>query len=140
MKTAMMKKNQILFFMLLIGVAFCLTNGFIFDGEVNAADDEAAILEGIFEFPRAEGAAYIQGTPEFQRVPDKIIGTPDFEKMQGLPTDSQDYSLGRKVGWFVVPQRNNPGRVWICTGFLVGPDLFMTNHHCLHDDARSPLA
>ncbi|MXZ80240.1 MAG: trypsin-like serine protease, partial [Gammaproteobacteria bacterium] len=39
-----------------------------------------------------------------------------------------------KVGWIIIPQRFNPRRVWICTGFLVGPDLFMTNHHCLHDD------
>ena len=91
-------------------------------------------LKAILSFPRLRDPAYIQGTPEFQRVPDKIIGTPDFEKMRDLPTDSQDYSLGQKVGWLVTPQRNNPGRNWLCTGFLVGPDLFMTNHHCIHDE------
>ena len=130
----MIRKTQILFFMLLIGFALCFTNGFVFDGEANAEDDESAILEGIFEFPRAEGPAYIQGTPEFQRVPKKIIGTRDFEKMRDLPPESQDYHLGTKVGWIVIRQRNDPDRYWVCTGFLVGPDLFMTNHHCIHDD------
>ena len=130
----MIKKTQSLFFMLLIGFALCLTNGFVFDGEVNAADDEVAILEGVFEFPIAEGPEYIQGSPEFfQRARQFIFGAPDFEKMRDLPRDSQDYQLGTKVGMILIPQRNNPGS-WICTGFLVGPDLFMTNHHCIHDD------
>ena len=124
MKIAMIKKTQILFCMLLIGFALCFTNGFA-DENGEAIDIEKIIAEGNFAFPTAD--------TEFQRVPDRIIGTPDFEKMRDLPPDSRDYILGRKVGWFVVPQRLNPSRVWLCTGFLVGPDLFMTNHHCIHD-------
>ena len=49
-----------------------------------------------------------------------------------LPKNSQDYQLGRKVGLIVILNRARD-RVGICTGFLVGPDLFMTNHHCIHD-------
>ena len=116
-----LRKSHILFFICVFGFALCLTNGF-------------AIPEGDFDFPTAEGAAYIQAPPEFQRVPENIIGTNDFEKMRNLPHDSQDYQLGTKVGWIVIPQRLNPNRGWICTGFLVGPDLFMTNHHCIHDE------
>ena len=127
-----LRKSHILFFICVFGlVSLCLTNGFADD----EAAIEAAILEGRFEAPTAEGAGYIQGNGEIQRGPDRIIGTNDFEKMRDLPPNSQDYILGRKVGWFVVPNRDDPGRVWICTGFLVGPDLFMTNHHCIHDEA-----
>ena len=121
----MLRKSHILLLMCVFGlVSLCLTNGF--------ADD--AILEGTFEFPTADGEGYIQGNAEYQRGPDRIIGTPDFEKMRDLPPNSQDYILGRKVGLFVVPHRTDPRRVFLCTGFLVGPDLFMTNHHCLHDE------
>ena len=133
-----MRKFYILSLIFLFGFAFCLTNGFAdeagdFDKKIKDANGDL-LFEGNFDFPTAEGPEYIQGTPEFQRDPELIIGSPDFEKMRNLPPNSQDYQLGTKVGWFVVPQRNNPGRVWICTGFLVGPDLLMTNHHCIHDD------
>ena len=135
----MFRKTYILPLILLIGFSLCFINAFADENkngerleEINGADD--FILEGVFEFPTAEGPAYIQGTPEFQKAHDRIIGTSDFEKMRDLPRDSQDYQLGTKVGWFIVPQRFDPNRIWICTGFLVGPDLFMTNHHCIHDD------
>ena len=130
----MMRKLQILSLICLFGFAFCLTNGFADNGAPAGLDNGFAIPEGSFDVPTADGAAYIQGTPEFQRGPDRIIGTRDFEKMRDLPPESRDYQLGTKVGWFVIQHRSNPNRVWICTGFLVGPDLFMTNHHCIHDD------
>ena len=136
-----LRKSHILFFICVFGlVPLCLTNGFADDDAAIEAAIEAAILEGRFEVPTPDGAADIQGNAEFQRGLDRIIGTNDFEKMRDLPPTSQDYILGRKVGWFVVPQRNDPRRIWICTGFLVGPDLFMTNHHCIHDeDGLLPL-
>ncbi|MDE0397754.1 MAG: DUF5050 domain-containing protein [Candidatus Poribacteria bacterium] len=134
-----MRKFYILSFIFLFGFAFCLTNGFAdkfggFADEAGLFADDNFIPDEEFEFPTAEGADYIQDTPEFRRVPEHIIGTNDIEKMRDLPQDSPDYILGTRVGMFVVPSRNNPNRVWVCTGFLVGPDLFMTNHHCLHDD------
>ena len=146
----MIRKSCILFVILALGSVLCLTNGFAdewveFTEVIRVAEEMKSaangfILEGGFDFPTAEGPEYIQDTPEFQRVPDVIIGTADFEKMRDLPTDSQDYQLGRKVGWITIPQRNNPDRIWICTGFLVGPDLFMTNHHCIEDEVgRLPL-
>ena len=126
----------ILFLIFVFGLSLCLTNGFADNDSTvtEGFEDSIALPEGNFDFPTADGAGYIEGTPEFQRGLDSIFGAPDFEKVRDLPTDSRDYILGRKVGMIRVPQRFNPDRSWICTGFLVGPDLFMTNHHCIHDD------
>ena len=131
----MIRKLHILLFAFVLGFVFCLTNGVADNKGENAPDldNDIGILEGGFDFPTAEGAAYIQSTPEHQRVPELIFGSPDFEKMRDLPKNSQDYQLGRKVGWLVIPTRFDPSRIWICTGFLVGPDLFMTNDHCIND-------
>ncbi len=131
----------ILFLILVFGFALCFTNGFADNTSTAGFEASFAIPEGSFDFPTAEGPEYIQGTPEFQRGLDSIFGTPDFEKVRDLPTNSRDYILGRKVGMITVPQRDNPERYWICTGFLVGPDLFLTNHHCIHDElGLLPLA
>ncbi|MDE0015566.1 MAG: trypsin-like peptidase domain-containing protein [Candidatus Poribacteria bacterium] len=119
------RKSHILFLIVILGlVSLGFTNGFAIP---------EGLLEGDFEFPTADGAAYIQGNAEFQRAPNIIFGTNDFEKMRDLPPNSRDYILGRKVGLFFIPSRDGL-RGFICTGFLVGPDLFMTNHHCIHDE------
>ena len=142
-----LRKSHILFLICVFGlVSLCLTNGFankdaglldfnggFADANGGFADDNFLPVEA-FDIPTADGEAYIQGNAEYQRGPERIIGTPDFEKMRDLPPNSRDYLLGTKVGWLVTPHRFISGRVWICTGFLVGPDLFMTNHHCIHDD------
>ena len=122
-----LRKSHILFFLCVFGFALFLTNGF--------ADDNGAIIEGDIGFLTPNGAGDIQGAPEsLQKAPQFIFGTVDFEKMRDLPQDSQDYQLGTKVGWFFIASRDDPSSGWGCTGFLVGPDLFMTNHHCLHDE------
>ena len=118
----LIRKSNILSFVLVLGFVFCFTNGFAFgDGEGKDVDDGVAIPEGGLEF---------------QRVPNFIFGSRDFEKMRDLPTNSQDYQLGRKVAYL---------QIWVkflgikiegkgCTGFLVGPDLLMTNRHCLYNE------
>ena len=113
----------------LLSAVFCFTNTFAAENGA-PVDIGNIIAEGNFAFPTADGAAYIQGNAEYEKIPDVIIGDPDFEKMRDLPTDSQDYQLGTKVGMLLIVVGE---RVYICTGFLVGPDLFMTNHHCIHD-------
>ena len=129
----MFRQFHFFLLILLLSSTFCFTNTFA-DENGDLINIENIIAEGNFEFPTPDSTDYIEGNAEFQIVPEVIIGSPDFEKMRDLPKESQDYQLGRKVGWILTPQRNNPGRYWACTGFLVGPDLFMTNHHCLHDD------
>ena len=128
----MIRKPYIFTFILVLGFALYPTDGF--------ADADGGFADGIFipadgfVFPTPEGEGDLQDTLEYQRVPEQIIGTADFEKMRDLATDSQDYKLGRKVGLIVTRTRDDPKRAYFCTGFLVGPDLFMTNHHCVHDD------
>ena len=122
----MIKNIYILTSVFVLGFVLFPTNGFAdengdFDKRVRDAD--ISIPETDFEFPTPEGAAYIQDTPEFQRVPERIIGTPDFEKMRDLPRNSPDYILGRKVGMLIIPYRNDPNKTLSCTGFLVGPRL-----------------
>ena len=103
---------------------------------VQSADFDIIILDQDLEPAVADGWEFIHGTDVYQRMPDLIIGDDDFEKMLYLPPDSPDYILGQKVGLFVIPQRFNPTRYWFCTGFLVGPDLFLTNHHCIHEKSE----
>ena len=121
----MFRKFNFFLFILLFSCIFGLTHTF---ADENGEPDE------IFKFPVSEGPTDISVLPETQIVPEGIIGGPDFEKMRDLPKNSQDYQLGRKVGHFRIPTRNEPGLFWVCTGFLVGPDLFMTNLHCFHDN------
>ena len=128
----MVKKLHLLLFILLLSSVFCHTNTFA-DENGEPIDVENIIAEGNFDFPTAEGPDYIQGDAEYKRIPDFILGESDFEKMRDLDPESQDYILGTKVGWLAVLDRLIPNRIQVCTGFLVGPDLFMTNAHCIHD-------
>ena len=128
----MFRKFNFFLLILLLSSIFCLTDTFA-DENGDPIDIEKIIAEGNFEFPTADGPAYIQGNAEYQRSPDYIIGDSDFEKMRDLPTDSQDYQLGRKVGLIIILSRDPELPASSCTGFLVGPDLFMTNHHCMYD-------
>ena len=128
----MFRKFHFFLFILLFSSIFCFANTFA-DGNDDPA--ETIIPDEGFKFPVPKGPTDIPDLLEAQIGPEAIIGSPDFEKMRDLPINSRDYQLGRKVGWIAIPARNAPGYFWICTGFLVGPDLFMTNHHCLHDNA-----
>ena len=130
----MLRKHHFFLFIFLLSAIFSLTNTFAAEnGDPLDIDDiERIIAEGNVAFPTADGPDYIQGNAEYQRTPDFIIGSRDFEKMRDLPTDSQDYQLGRKVGLIFI--QDPSGGSFICTGFLVGPDLFMTNHHCLYGE------
>ena len=128
----MFRKLHFFLSILLLSSIFCFTHTFA-DENGEPIDIENIIAEGNFDFPTPDGAVYIQGDTEYQRIPDVIIGDPDFEKMRDLDPESQDYQLGRKVGMIVTLNRTRDD-LYFCTGFLVGPDLFMTNHHCIHDE------
>ena len=53
--------------------------------------------------------------------------TEDFEKLRNFSKSSNEYKLGGKVAHLYIDG-------WVCTGFLVGPDLLMTNEHCIIDE------
>ena len=129
----MFRKFHLFLFILLLSSIFCFTNAFA--DENGGFADDIVIPEGILDYPLIEGPEQIEDIPEFQRNPEAIFGSPDFEKMRNLPPDSQDYQLGRKVSWIVIFDRITDEPMWTCTGFLVGPDLLMTNAHCLYDFA-----
>ncbi|MBU2978217.1 trypsin-like peptidase domain-containing protein [Alteromonas sp. C1M14] len=64
-----------------------------------------------------------------------IVGSADFEKMRDYPPTSELYTLSRRVGAVFVNGRP------ICTGSLVGPDLFLTNEHCAFSAGKAiPLS
>lgn len=66
----------------------------------------------------------VKGTQE------KIMGKADFVKVAALPHQDPNRLLSEKIGIFLDTQRG--GR---CSGSLVGPDLFLTNHHCVVSDS-----
>ena len=127
----MLRKFHFLLLILLLSSIFCLTNTFA--NEDGGLADDIVIPEGIFDYPLIEGPERIEGIPEFHRDPEAIFGSTDFEKMRDFPTDSQEYQLGRKVSWILIFDRITDELLTACTGFLVGPDLLMTNAHCLYD-------
>lgn len=59
-----------------------------------------------------------------------IQGESDFEKIRDIDFRSEDFEIARHVGHLVIKDFG------VCSGFLVGPDLFMTNHHCVYDPER----
>ncbi|MEM1345158.1 MAG: serine protease [Pseudomonadota bacterium] len=58
-----------------------------------------------------------------------IQGTPNFRKVRTLDSSDANFALSRSVGQLLFVRENQAGG--FCTGFLVGPNLFMTNHHCV---------
>ena len=129
----MFRKFHFFLFIGLLSSIFCLTN--IFANEDGGFADNIVIPEGILNYPLIEGPEQIEGIPEFHGDPEVIFGSPDFEKMRDFPPESQEYQLGRKVGWIVMFDRITGQAYASCTGFLVGPNLLMTNAHCLYDFA-----
>ena len=61
--------------------------------------------------------------------------TYDFERLKGFSKNSSLYKLSRAVA-FVFYEAH--GKTWGCSGFLVGPDLLLTNYHCVYDEYRTP--
>jgi len=62
-------------------------------------------------------------------VQERIMGKPDFVKVIDLPANDANVELSKKVGFFMDVKRKG-----FCSGSLVGPDLFLTNHHCIAAD------
>ena len=62
----------------------------------------------------------------------KIQGEADFEKVRDLDSRDNDFGLARQVGYFSIGGGS-------CSGFLVGPDLFLSNHHCVYDEVYSRM-
>jgi V8-like Glu-specific endopeptidase len=58
----------------------------------------------------------------------KIIGTADFEKVRDLPQSSTEYASSKKIAFLTI---QSPQGGYVCSGSFVGPDLYLTNEHCV---------
>ncbi|MBU0498701.1 MAG: serine protease [Gammaproteobacteria bacterium] len=84
-----------------------------------APGQDARFPEGRFIVPPQESA-----------MGRAVQGTADFEKVRALNWNEPEANLSRKIGHIELGDA-------LCSGFLVGPDLFLTNHHCVWDENRS---
>lgn len=62
----------------------------------------------------------------------RIQGETDFEKIRNLSSRDKDLDIARRVGYFDIGSS-------CCSGFLVGPDLFLSNHHCVYDEVNNRM-
>ncbi|MBL4658851.1 MAG: trypsin-like peptidase domain-containing protein [Alcanivoracaceae bacterium] len=76
-----------------------------------------------FTFPSAKFIEPVQESATSKR----IIGVANFEKIRDLADNKKLYNTARRVAFLNI---NNEGA---CTGTLVGPDLILTNAHCVMD-------
>ena len=58
----------------------------------------------------------------------KVIGSADFEKVRDLSKQSRDYKNSQKIAWLTIRQAKGS---YVCSGSFVGPDLYLTNEHCV---------
>lgn len=58
----------------------------------------------------------------------KIIGTADFEKVRDLAQSSTEYASSKKIAFLTI---QTPQGGYVCSGSFVGPDLYLTNEHCV---------
>jgi len=90
-------------------------------------DIDAGALS-VRDFPQTE---FREGGPGGEIRPEKIIGEPNFVPVRDLPASDPNRKLSGKIGQFLAILKNDEGVAPLCTGSLVGPNLYMTNEHCL---------
>jgi len=59
-----------------------------------------------------------------------IILNVDFEKVRDLPRQSMEFNVAKKVAYLELDFDFTTAK---CSGFLVGPQLLLTNYHCLNN-------
>lgn len=72
-------------------------------------------------------ASFIQPISDKEKNSKRIIGEANFEKIRDLASSKKLFNTSRRVAFLNI---NNQGS---CTGSLVGPDLILTNAHCVLD-------
>ena len=77
------------------------------------------------EFP---SAAFMQPMSEKEKSKKRIIGESNFEKIRNLADSKKIYNTSRRVAFLLLGDEGGS-----CSGSLVGPDLILTNAHCVMD-------
>lgn len=100
-------------------------------GQLQAAD-----LKPATDFPSSEFFEPVkQNELGFDYGAKLVIGAAEFEKMRDFPQTSDLYKLSERIGAVFLNGRA------ICSGSLVGPDLFLTNEHCAFSGGKQiPLS
>ena len=84
-------------------------------------------------------------TGDFRVAPEskaleKVMGAPDFVKVRDLAKTDPNLTLSRKVGQFLYIPEGDSKKSSVCSGSLVGPALFLTNHHCIVGEAGGTIS
>ena len=100
----MLRKSHILFFLCVFSFAFCLTNGFA-DNDSSVPNANDWLVEDIFiedfDFPTAEGAAYIKATLNIKGAPIELLVIQTLKKCGTSPQIVRITSLAPKSACFV---------------------------------------
>jgi len=75
------------------------------------------------DFP---SGTFIKPISEKERDKKRIIGEANFEKMRDLENTKKIYNTSRRVAFLLLSDEGGS-----CSGSLVGPDLLLTNAHCV---------
>lgn len=105
----------------------------LFAAPAHAQDLESATID--FEGLSADSFRVAPPSGEDLSRLEGVIDTPDFVRISELPEDDPDRTPSKAIGHIigVSPRADGKVAVGFCTGFLLSPSLFMTNHHCTHD-------
>ena len=119
--------------MKLVRICFVFATGLFLmslAGIAHSFDWASVGVSGNSEFP--EGRFIVEPDRDYSEMSKKIQGEPDFEKILSIGSRDKDYGLARRVGFFSMGRGS-------CSGFLVGPDLFLSNHHCVYDEVNNRI-
>ncbi|GMG81359.1 hypothetical protein LNKW23_05720 [Paralimibaculum aggregatum] len=83
--------------------------------------------------PMPEGRFRLAPRGDPSRRAEAVQGEANFVRIASLPEADPNRALSAMVGQIWV--RRGESFAPLCSGFLVGPDLFMTNFHCVADMA-----
>ena len=88
---------------------------------------------GTYKYRAKRVSSRTSNLPGDVSSPSVVLGSDDFEKLRNFSKSSAIYQLGRKVAHL---QFKINGASFCCSGFLVGPDLLLTNHHCFFEELK----
>ncbi len=84
-----------------------------------------------FEYPEV---AFIEPVNLKNQTSKIILGEPNFEKIRTLKNETKIFNTARRIASIIL--KNNGELISYCSGSLVGPDLILTNEHCLMDGEK----
>ena len=92
--------------------------------DADVRDAEIVYPEGSFKITPGVG----RESATLQR----IIGEPNFELLRTFSKGERHRVASRAVGFAIILTQDQ--KLVTCTGFLLSPQIFMTNHHCIHGE------